>query len=328
MNPHISEIPSRRLCDAKVLGVFALALGWGGGCSGSAVTAPPAAADGGAVACQPGVQQQQTPTHTALRLAVEQALPPGSDSTLCLRYTTPVSLDLTGVVGHLGAGGHHALLLALAQPAGPDGLSPCSESQIMDARNSGVFSMLAGVSYESSDLPITFPAVPVQVGLRVAAGTQLVLDTHFVNAQATATTGCTTLQLNQDAPVVAAMVFRTVIPKEEYTLTIPAGQTVTVSYDEPVGDKYRVAAASSHMHAGALHFKMTVKESGQLLYEATSWSEPKPAQFDQTAIVVQPSQTFHIECTFQNLGATDQHFPDQMCVGGMYLLPCVWPGEC
>jgi hypothetical protein len=198
----------------------------------------------------------------------------------------------------------------------------------MDARQSGAYSMLAGVSYESSDQPVVFPAAPVQVGLRVPAGTQLVFETHFVNAQPTATPSCTTLTLSRGAPVVAAMVFRTVIPKEEYSLTIPAGQTVTATYEEAAGDRYRVAAASSHMHEGGQHFKMQIKETGLTLFETATWSEPRPALFDTQRVVVEANQTFTMSCTFHNAGAADQRFPDQMCVGGMYLLPCLFPGEC
>jgi hypothetical protein len=198
----------------------------------------------------------------------------------------------------------------------------------MDARQTGAFQMLAGVSYESSDQPVVFPAAPVQVGLRVAAGTQLLLETHFVNAQPTATTSCTTLTLSRGAPVVAALVFRTVIPKEEYTLTIPAGQTVTGTYEEPAGDRYRIAAASSHMHDGGEHFQLQIKETGVILYETSTWSEPMPALFDTRKIVVEANQTFQISCTFHNRGPVDQHFPDQMCVGAMFLLPCLFPGEC
>ncbi|MFT3773649.1 MAG: hypothetical protein QM820_50385 [Minicystis sp.] len=297
--------------------------------TGGAATTSSTASSGGqggsggaAASCQPSFDGN------TLHLAAGASLAPGEDTTVCLRWTAPEDIDVSGLVGTLSAAGHHALLIGRTGSTDPDGLAPCSEAELMDAQTKGDFQMLAGVSYESSGVHYTFPAAPVQIGLRVAKGTQLIFDAHFLNAGGAPTDGCATLDLDRGKPVVVPLLFRTVLPVEQYGLQVPAHGSIDVAYDEPAGDSYRIAAASSHMHAGGTHFRMSIKETDQTLYETTHWADPQPKLFDTQKIVIDKTQTFHLECSFQNDGATPQHFPAQMCVGGMYLLSCAFPGAC
>lgn len=287
--------------------------GAGGGAGGTG--------GGAAEACAPRFDGD------TLHLAVGDTIAPGEERTLCLRWTTPEAIDISGFVGALGPAGHHALLLGQS-PAAPDGVAPCSEAEIMDAQVNGDFQMLAGVSYESSGVAYDFPSSPVQVGLHVPAGTQLVFDGHFLNTGDADAAACATLDLQRGAPVVAQLAFRTVLPVEQYGLAVPAHGSVDVSYEQPAGSRFRVVAASSHMHQGGTHFRMSVKETGQTLYETTAWAEPQPILYDTQKIVVEEAQTFLLECSFDNPGDADQAFPDQMCVGGMYTLSCALPGAC
>jgi hypothetical protein len=232
-------------------------------------------------------------------------------------------------VGTLGpALGHHALLMAQQDPTEPDGVGPCSEAELMDAQQNGGFSLLAGVSYESDGVPYDFPSQPVQVGLFVPAGSQIILDAHFLNATSAEASGCASIDLHRGKNVVAKLQFRTVLPETQYGLVVPAQDTADVTYEEPAGGAYRVAAASSHMHQGGTHFRMSIKETGQVLHETTEWAEPQPTVLDAQKIVLGANQTLLLECSFENASAQDQHFPDQMCVGGMYLLSCALPGAC
>ena len=189
--------------------------------------------------------------------------------------------------------------------------------------------MLAGVSYESSGVKYDFPTQgPYQIGLKIPKGTQLIFDAHFLNAGGSTAEGCATLDLDRGKAVDVALLFRTVLPQEEYGLVVPANGTQVLDVSEPAGASYRIAAASSHMHAGGTHFRMSIAETDQTLYETTTWSDPVPRLFDIQKIVVDGAQSFRLECSFENTSDTDQHFPEQMCVGGMYLLPCSTPGAC
>lgn len=294
-----------------------------GGSGGAATNGGAGGSGGGPAACAP------TFDDATVHLAVGDTLAPGEERSMCLRWTAPDDLSIHGFVGTLGpAMGHHALLMAQESPTEPDGVGPCSEAELMDAPQNGGFSLLAGVSYESDGVPYDFPSAPVQVGLFVPKGTQLILDAHFLNAGSEEATGCASIDLHRGKPVVAKLQFRTVLPKEEYGLIVPAQGSVDVAYEEPAGGAYRVAAASSHMHEGGKHFRMSIKETGQVLYETTDWAEPQPAVFDSQKIVLGADQTLLLECSFDNPTSQDQHFPDQMCVGGMYLLSCSLPGAC
>ncbi len=257
-----------------------------------------------------------------LRLTAFAQIEPGQDVSYCRRYTTSEPLAITQFVGTLGPAGHHALLLVRPSSTEPDGLGPCSEAEIMDSSAGYPFQLLGGVSYETDGVPVVFPSSPVQVGLLVPAGAQLVFDAHFLNPGTKPVDTCASMSFSRGSKIDIALQFRTVLPKSEYGLTIPAHQTVDVSYDdEPMTSRYRILAASSHMHEGGKHFRMSIVETGQTLYETTTWVEPKPTLYDKTTLVIEQGQTIRIECSLENTTATGQKFPEQMCVGGMYVMP-------
>jgi hypothetical protein len=290
--------------------------------SGSSTSSGASGSGGAPAACAPSFASD------LIHLAVAADLAPGDDKVMCLRWTATEDLDISGLVGTLGTAGHHAILMSRDTPTEPDGVGPCSEAEIMDAQTKGGFQLLAGVSYESSGVKYAFPSVPVQIGLHVAKGSQIVFDAHFLDTGADPVSACATLDLDLGKPVIAKLLFRTVLPKEQYLLSIPAHGKADVTYAEPTGGKYRIAAASSHMHEGGTHFKMSVKETGQILHETTNWADPTPKLFDSQKVVVDDTQSFQLDCSFDNPTGADQHFPQQMCVGGMYLLSCAFPGAC
>lgn len=322
----------RRLCSLCVgLSLLGGACGDDGataGAGGGGAVAGGGASEGGAGGvsvdgCAPSFDGD------ILHLAVGGELDAGAEQTLCLRWTAPEDLDITELVGTLGpAAGHHALLLVHPVPSGPDGVAPCSEAELMDAVDVGEFQMLAGVSYESDGVPIVFPSSPVQIGLRVPQGAQLVLDAHFLNAAQEASSTCASIDLVTGVPVVAALQFRTLLPTEQYTMVIAANDSLEVSFDVAVEDDVRVAAASTHMHEGGTHASLVVQPSGYVLHETSEWAEPEPTLHQTTASVIRVGDTLQLSCSFENTSASDQHFPDQMCVGGMYVLPCTFPGAC
>ncbi len=295
--------------------------GLGGGGGG-----PPSGSGGGGggavAACETTFDEQ------TLHLAVGTALAPGEERTMCLRWTAPEDLEIVGLEGTLGpAAGHHALVLVHPTPSGEDGVSPCSEADLMDQNLDAGFQMIAGVSYESDGVRYGFPSAPVQLGLSVKKGQQLVLDGHFLNAGSGGVEACASVDFEL-GDVFVPLTFRTVLPVEEYDLVVPANGSVDVTYEEPIGASYRVAAASSHMHQGGRHFRMSVAETGITLFEGEDWADPVPRQFDGEALVIAGDHTFRLECSFVNTSNAERRFPDEMCVGGLYLVPCSFPGAC
>lgn len=289
------------------------------GCNAPSVDEPPPASTGAGPETTPCPEDLAGDT---LRLSAHARITPGQDISYCRRYTTPEKLDISQFVGALGPGGHHSLLLAREVPTEPDGLGPCSEIEIMDAQVGGPFQLLAGVSYETDGVPFVFPTSPVKVGLTVPKGAQLVFDAHFLNSGAKDIDACATMDLHRGQPITVALEFRTVLPESQYNLVVPAHDSMDVSYDDaPMKGRWRVVAASSHMHEGGTHFRMSIAETGQTLYETTTWVEPAPAIHDKTILLVEDGQTIRLECSFENTTAKDQKFPDQMCVGAMYVLP-------
>lgn len=309
---------SRRFRLAAPL--FVLASGCGSPVDGAAVlpSADAGPEDGSESTCAEDLEG------AALRLSAHARITPGQDVSYCRRYTTPEKLDISQFVGSLGPFGHHSLLLARGVPTEPDGLGPCSEVEIMDAKDGGPFQLLAGISYETDGVPFVFPTNPVQVGLTVPKGAQLVFDAHFLNTSTKDVDVCATMELRRDQPITVALEFRTILPQTQYDLVVPAHGSIDVTYDDaPMVGRFRVVAASSHMHAGGKHFRMSIVETDQTLYETATWVEPAPTIYDKSIVIVEDGQTIRLACSFENTTAKDQKFPDQMCVGAMYVLP--WP---
>jgi hypothetical protein len=295
------------------------ATGVGGSGAGTA-----GAGSGGA----PGACDSQLEGDT-VRLATATTVEGGTQATVCQRWTVPEAFDVSGLVGSLGALGHHALLFATTTGGEPDGTGPCNELELMEAVQSDSFYMLAGVSYESSGVPYSFPEYAgYQLGLRVESGTQLVFESHFLNAGGDEADGCAWLELERGVQVDVPLAYRTVLPEAEYALEVPAHGTQDIDVSEPAGASFRVAAASSHMHEGGKHFRMSIQPSDVTLYETDDWADPVPKQFDTTKVVVEESDELRLECSFDNSGDAPQKFPAQMCVGGLYVLSCSFPGAC
>lgn len=264
-------------------------------------------------ACEPSFDND------TIHLAVGGPIATGAEGSLCLRWTAPEAIDISGYRGTLGPAGHHALLLSRSEPTEPDGTGPCSEAEIMDTSKLGAFQILAAVSYESSGEQFDFPSTPVQVGLHVPAGSQLVFDGHFLNASADEIDACATLDLNRGKPAGLKLTFRPVLPEEQYGLSIGPNSSLDVTYEEPAGSDLRIVAASAHMHEGGTHFRMSVKETDQTIYETTNWADPAPAIYGANYIEVGAAQTLKLACSFMNTSPQAIAFPDQMCVGGMYV---------
>jgi hypothetical protein len=302
----------------------------GGGAAGATGTTGAGGAGSGGAGSggAPGACESHLEGDT-VRLATQATLAGGTQATVCQRWTVPEGFDVSGLVGSLGALGHHALLFATAAGGEPDGTGPCSELELMEAVKSDSFYMLAGVSYESSGVPYAFPKYAgYQLGLRVESGTQLVFEAHFLNAGSDEADGCAWLELQRGVQVDVPLAYRTVLPEAEYALEVPAHGTKDIDVSEPAGSSFRVAAASSHMHEGGTHFRMSIQPSDVTLYETEDWADPVPKQFDTEKVVVAEGDELRLECSFENTGDTPQKFPAQMCVGGLYVLSCTFPGAC
>lgn len=257
-----------------------------------------------------------------LKFSAGARIEPGQDISYCRRFTTSEDIPIQQFVGTLGPGGHHSLVLIRPTATEPDGVGPCSEAEIMDAQSGSPFQLLGGASYETDGVPVVFPTTPVRVGLLIPAGAQIVFDAHFLNPTNKPIDGCASMSFSRGTGIDIALEFRTILPPAEYALVVPAHQTIDVNYDdEPMPSRYRIVAASSHLHEGGKHFRMSILETGQTIFETSTWSEPKPALYDKAVLVIEKGQTIHLECSFANTTAVDQHFPAQMCVGAMYVIP-------
>jgi len=111
-------------------------------------------------------------------------------------------------------------------------------------------------------------------------------------------------------------------------MVVPANGSLEVSYEIPVESDVRVAAASTHMHEGGKRAALVVEPSGFVLHETDQWAEPEPTLHGGTPAILRTGDVLRLSCSFENTSSSDVRFPQQMCVGGMYVLSCGLPGAC
>lgn len=246
------------------------------------------------------------------------SLPPGSlDVYKCVRITVPTDMYLTDIIAQAPAGTHHTVLsIASGNAAGADGEQECAVGTI--GRN-----MLYASGIGTS--PFSFPT---DVGLKVAAGTQLHLNLHLYNASDEPMASESAIWVKSQptpTPMLAEMVFA---GKIAFTLgtgprTVTGGCKVTTGF--------KLFALWPHMHKLANHSKFEViRPVGQTNETTVLWDAPYDFEdqkyYPQTPeFDVLVDDTIKVTCTYNNTTNKTVGFGDssdnEMCFTGMYRYP-------
>jgi hypothetical protein len=247
-----------------------------------------------------------------------RGIQPGQDVTYCsyLDYHFAQQLDINDYQGfQFGGGAHHAILHSVTtnQPAGTH---ECTDDDMLTAR----YLAGGGADTPKADLPDG-------VVIRIPAGTQMMIETHWINAGDVVTDGQAAFMLDVQPPsdqVQTASLFTAA----GTLFTLPTG-TASTSTECTVQQDMHFFSLGGHEHEWGTHVRISVTPAGgaaQTIYD-TPW-EPSyqfnPPQNHYTTASpfdMHPGDTIRIDCDYNNDTGAPLPFPTEMCVAWGYFYP-------
>ncbi len=251
---------------------------------------------------------------------------PGADITLC-SYIDKRIVDETDIVDYQGfqssIGGHHALLYAVQQQQEAN-THECTEDDMVNVR------YLAGGGAESPPADL-----PDGVVFRMPANTQLLVQTHWINATEAPIDGQAAFNLKITKPSADHQVAQLfTIGNTMFTLPMGLGST---SAECIIQQEMNVFTLGGHMHYYGTHAKVTHTPMGAadaaVLWEH-DWSpqyesNPPRTQFTTAnPMVYRPGDKLAVECDYDNTSGHPLPFPSEMCIAFSYAYPMTNQIDC
>jgi hypothetical protein len=261
----------------------------------------------------------------------EWSVPPGGGSQgdvyKCARVTLTADTYITNIQSLAPIGSHHAVLsIADSRVAGPDGNYDCSVSTL-----GRVMLYASGVGTS----PLDFPT---DVGIHLAAGTQIHLNLHLYNASDSQLNGDSAILVKQQAtppPILAEMVFA-----GKFLFTIPGtpqGQTpqpYSTSGGCNANRAFTLFAVWPHQHKIGSHHKFEIIRGGgnpSVLHDRAYSFEEQNYYLQTPEVQVAQGDQIRVTCTWINPGTGSVGFGDssdtEMCFSGMYRYPATQGGS-
>jgi hypothetical protein len=171
--------------------------------------------------------------------------------------------------------------------------------------------------------------VPDGLGFRVAAGTQLMLQSHWINATTASKDGQAVIYLKTQPSSGS------VIPTDQFladteNFMIPAGQTAQATTTCTFKEDVSFWLVAGHMHEWGKHVDIDLLDadgSNARIY-AQDWqpqymTDPPDNYFTRDQpFVVKAGQSIRVSCQWDNTaGANDLRFPQEMCYFVGYYFP-------
>ena len=251
----------------------------------------------------------------------ERTIDSGADIMACL-YLEPTQQDIWVRAAHeyQGQNGHHLLLFqaVVQRPAGT--IADCTSEESMASLMASVFTdNFAG------------GALPEGYAVKVPAGTQLVVQQHYVNATV------------NNLRVRDAMVLET-LPGEAVQTPINFFALTRLTFEVPNDrqehsvehnctvpeDNTRILLFGPHMHEWGTHIEIEKVDAAGVvhpLHQVEQWRAdyrdlPPVARYFDDPLVLNASDTVRLRCTWSNDLDRSLRFPKEMCaVYGYFLAP-------
>jgi len=254
-----------------------------------------------------------------------RGIEPGADKTFCtyLDYRSDREVDIYDYTGFQSkAGAHHALLYAVENNA-PSDTHICNEDDMINAR------YLAG---GGADAPPQY--LPEGVVIRMPANTQLMIQTHWINASDVPVDGQAAFNVSVEDPSpshVNAQLFTAV----NTMFTLPLGIS-SVHTACTVQQELNFFLMGGHAHEHGTHIKLTITPAtaaASIIYD-TAWNTdyqfnpPRNYYTKDAPFTMHPGDTIRVDCDFNNSTPSPISFPQEMCVGWGYFFPAVNEIDC
>jgi hypothetical protein len=270
-----------------------------------------------------------TAEETVVKSPVFPAIAPGEDVTYCTYLDTRVDVetDITGFRTFQSAPGHHLMFVGVRQPQDP-GTHKCTDDDMLNT-----LTFVAGGGADSGQL--NFKGVPAGLAMRLPAHTQLMLQSHWINASTTPKDGQAVAYLKA-GPSTAANTPVDQFLADTADWTIPAGKSKTATTTCKFQQDMSFFLIAGHMHEWGKHVDIdiididgTIKNIYNLDWQKEFMTNPPQNFYTKEApFVVKKGQSVRTTCQWSNDTGTDIKFPTEMCYFVGYYFPAAGLMDC
>jgi hypothetical protein len=250
----------------------------------------------------------------------EQIIQPGAEVQNCI-FLDPETDDIyaTALESYQGVYGHHFVVFYTAAPEVPGTVRDCST----------VADMLTLIPAISS-VNFGLEKFPEGMAVRIPAGTQLVLQQHYVNTS--------------DKPLRVKDVMHLHIKSREEVETLagfwgvsditfslpPDGEEQVVEFDCVAPRDMKVLMSGPHMHEWGLRFQTSVIRDGgepEVVVDVDPWlaeyrDNPPVKEFGEVEpLELKQGDIVRTKCVFKNTTDAPLEFPSEMCASYGYYFP-------
>jgi hypothetical protein len=247
-------------------------------------------------------------------------VPPGQTGMWAQWVAPPIDgdLDVIDVTGTQSTGGHHAILFATTsvQPVGET--RPWQDADQLSTR------LVGGVGGEGT----AAIKLPAGVVFRIAKGSALMMQTHYLNPTGKTLTGRSVLDV-KFGPVDPSAQVASIATSTTLGFSLPAGARTTTQVSCTVQKDLPMLMYANHMHEWGVSVVTELQGadgSSQSIKADPVWDpswafDPDYTKFTpQAPSVIPAGSTVSTTCTWSNTTSATIGFPKEMCVFvGFYL---------
>ncbi len=254
-----------------------------------------------------------------------RAIPPGADQTMCtyLDYRSDRELDIYDYTGfQSSAGSHHTILYAVDNTA-PSDTHICNEDDMINAR------YLAGGGADSPGVKL-----PDGIVIRLPKQTQIMIQTHWINATDLPIDGQAAFNINVEDPKptnVNAQLFVNTTTMMQLAPGAGAARATCTA-----GQDMNFFMIGGHAHEWGTHVSLTLTPSGgtsKMIYD-TPWgaefqfNPPRNEYTKDAPFTIHAGDKLTVDCTYNNDTGSMIQFPREMCVAFGYFFPATQEIDC
>jgi hypothetical protein len=258
---------------------------------------------------------------------------PYSEVQYCLfgTYTGP-DVGLTYFESFQGAGAHHLILLGTSATTQvhPDGeLIDCTKTSDIPMTD---FEPL--INAEPTGAGSSKIELPEGMAVKLRSGQRYVVQAHYVNTSDETRRYLDLMNVGLVDPETVTT-WAAAFALTDVDLSLPAGQSTTVTFDCDPETSYNLLYVTGHMHEWGTSFALdaVTGDATDELFTIPAWDPqyrdlPPIAKWGEGEMVWSPGTQLRTTCTWFNDTEEELDFPSEMCATYGMLYPSVTPVVC
>jgi hypothetical protein len=252
---------------------------------------------------------------------------PGQEAFLCYYKTVPNTgaVDIGTFQSWMTPGSSHHFIAYQMAPGGPGSQA---DGALVSCQFGG-----GGTWVYATSLPgvIVEMKMPSGVGLPLAAGSQIMLNMHFINPGSTPVSPQVKMNVlyaqNVQYKAAAMTSFNAQINVPPATAAGPGTQTVQGTCTAPVGSNFFIVTSHTHKHATLAEVNYVSGGQTQNLVHTTDWEHPDARMWPGPKfLTIGSGDSFTYDCSYSNTGTSavtvgETAASNEMCMAISYYFP-------